>query len=345
PKISYIHDLISRLDIEAHPLLREYYIRKHIGKICIAENNVIFLEKLGYIHDLVKLDYTLRGLIRKYIKYNSHTFHDYSLRKEWLNHTQFICKNEYSKTKMEIYNEAVKWVKDYRKNYLNSFFDETAKEYIKKHDQRLSEFTTRNNSTDLDYVEEELNLWNAVLSDIQTVSQSPNPNTTMQDSLSGFNIISDVMNAIAHIGYNKFCYTTKRKITFLENRKAQSEAVQIASKATFIPNDEHIKDWILHDYISKFKETEIGLYNKGYIDNSYKWKKNKTDLIDFLFVISHHKYFKRIVKGKLIKEFHKRHFISERYGFGKTGLSETAKKHKPKLEIALIPFSWINRLD
>jgi hypothetical protein len=115
----------------------------------------------------------------------------------------------------------------------------------------------------------------------------------------------------------------------------------LKSKISFEPETEILIDWILPDYIEKFIENEKQLFIRGYIDQSYKWKKHKTELADFLCVIINYKYFKPNVKGKKVRDFHKRQFISVRYGYEKTGLTETWKKKKPKFELACIPFSWV----
>lgn len=111
----------------------------------------------------------------------------------------------------------------------------------------------------------------------------------------------------------------------------------------FIPEIDNLNEWVLSDHISKFTKVEVELFNRGYIDKSYKWQKQKTTLCDFLCVIIDYRYFKSRLKGKPIEDFHKRQFISERYGYGKTGLSETWKKVKPQLKGAIIPFLWIEK--
>jgi len=117
----------------------------------------------------------------------------------------------------------------------------------------------------------------------------------------------------------------------------------LKSKISFEPETNILIDWILPDYIEKFIEIEKQLFIRGYIDQSYKWKKQKTELAEFLCVIINYKYFKPNVKGKKVQDFHKRQFISGRYGYEKTGLTETWKKKKPKFELACIPFSWIEK--
>ncbi len=112
-----------------------------------------------------------------------------------------------------------------------------------------------------------------------------------------------------------------------------------SKKPVFVFKDKGLKDWILPANIDKFKEIEKELFEREYIDNSYQWKKHKTELVDFVCVID--KYFRPIVKGKRIQDFHKRQFISERYGYEKTGLTDTWKKRNPKLETAKITFFWI----
>lgn len=114
-------------------------------------------------------------------------------------------------------------------------------------------------------------------------------------------------------------------------------------KLTFTPETDLLKEWILSDYLSTFTAIEHELFKRGYIDNSYKWKETKIKLTDFLCVIISYKYFKIIVKSKKIHDFHKRQFISDRYGIGKTGITQTWKKAKPKIDIAKITYSWIEK--
>lgn len=104
-----------------------------------------------------------------------------------------------------------------------------------------------------------------------------------------------------------------------------------------------LKEWILPDYLNKFIEIEKELYKREYIDQNHKWTKNLTLLVDLVCVITDYKYFKQTVNGKRIQDFHKRQFISQRYGYEKTRLKETWKKRKPKIEFAKIPFSWIEK--
>jgi hypothetical protein len=137
---------------------------------------------------------------------------------------------------------------------------------------------------------------------------------------------------------------TEKHGQLIELLKIETEPISINAKnPTFIPETVLIKEWILPDYLSMFTEIERTLFDRGFIDNCYKWEKYKTDLADFICVITSYKYFKPIVKGKKIQDFHKRQFISERYGKGKTGMTETYKKYKPNIELAVIPFSWIEK--
>ena len=104
-----------------------------------------------------------------------------------------------------------------------------------------------------------------------------------------------------------------------------------------------LKEWILPDYLNKFVEIEKELYNREYIDQYHQWQKKLTVLVEFVCVIIVYNYFKPIVNGKKIKDFHKRQFISERYGYKKSGLTDTWGKVKPKIDSAKIPFSWIEK--
>jgi len=154
------------------------------------------------------------------------------------------------------------------------------------------------------------------------------------------NPFDDYKNDIFKNEIANYNITEKRNGNF-EN--SQTNSVDKSTKPDFIPQTDNLKNWILTDYITKFTEIEKELFSRGYINDSYKWMKHKTELAEFICVLIDYKYFKPIVQGKKIQAFHKKQFISERYGFGKTGLSETWKKTKPKIEHAKIPFSWIEK--
>jgi len=106
---------------------------------------------------------------------------------------------------------------------------------------------------------------------------------------------------------------------------------------------DQLRGWIDSDYISDYIEIEKELLSKGYINSDYKWQKHKIELAEFLCVIISFKYFSPIVEGKRIKDFHKRRFIEQRYGYKENGLSQTWKKVKNNIETAKITFSWITK--
>ncbi len=106
-----------------------------------------------------------------------------------------------------------------------------------------------------------------------------------------------------------------------------------------------LKDWIKSDYITNFSEIENELLKRGFIDASFKWIKSKRKLIEFLLVIEGYRFFKGTVLGEKKQSFHYRQFISERYGYGKTGLTETNKKYKTDVELAKATFFWIKKPD
>lgn len=134
-------------------------------------------------------------------------------------------------------------------------------------------------------------------------------------------------------------YILERIKTNIDNLKDNPKPDAIP----FIPKTDKLNEWILSDYISKFTEIEIELFNRGFIDASYKWQKSKTDLVYYICVLKEYRYFRPRVNGKTIKDFHKKQFISERYGYDKTGLSEAWKKANRQIENAVIPFYWIKK--
>jgi len=140
-------------------------------------------------------------------------------------------------------------------------------------------------------------------------------------------------------------YWDYEKLRFLEKVYNSINAGETDSKldAVLELETEILKDWILSDYLSEFGEIEKELFSRKFIDNNYKWKKTKRNLIEFLIVIQEYGFFKRVVQGNQKQGFHYRRFIAERYGYGKFGLSDSWKKHQPNLNEAKIPFFWINK--
>jgi hypothetical protein len=132
----------------------------------------------------------------------------------------------------------------------------------------------------------------------------------------------------------------KTYIEYLESRLNPKES---QPEQIFTPKTDTLKDWLKPDYIKPFIEIEQGLFERGFIDANYKWLKSKKDLIDLLIVITDYRLFKERVLGKKMQSFHYRQFISKRYGFGKTGLTETGKKYKPTIEIARASFLWVKK--
>lgn len=246
-------------------MLWDVFKQEQIDFILMECNMEAFLGMLEYYQDLGGLHDHLQELLDRYVEFYKGEADESTLIKQWLDQTQFICKTEYRKTKIEAHNETVKWIKDYRKKHTtipglkkalrkqkkigkelveyakestkslqdqknisiipnhnpdNIFkFKETAAEYIEKYDQRLSEFIAEFEATELDFTEKELEIWYSIMSDIQNITQSTSPDISIEYSLSGIGIITEVMNAIEHIGYEKFYYSTKKKIKFLQNKK------------------------------------------------------------------------------------------------------------------------------
>lgn len=106
---------------------------------------------------------------------------------------------------------------------------------------------------------------------------------------------------------------------------------------------ETLKEWVLFDYISIFLNVEKELYDRGYINEEYHWRKYKKNLLELVTLLHWYKYFKPIINGRKKKGFHYRQFIAERYGFDRIGLTETYKKYKPTNQLAENSFLWIKK--
>ena len=103
--------------------------QKWFHHLWIVPNNEAFLEYIKHQTDYTKLDMILGEQLKLYSRkkgigyeQNKGDFHGtYKARKDWLNHTIFICKNEYNKTQNEVFNEVVKWCVEWQGEWLETF--------------------------------------------------------------------------------------------------------------------------------------------------------------------------------------------------------------------------------
>jgi len=104
-----------------------------------------------------------------------------------------------------------------------------------------------------------------------------------------------------------------------------------------VNKDKTILEQIIYSgNISKFHKLESHLKSIFFIDENHKWLKSKVLLCNFLSYLIKEKYFKQQQKYKLKKAFHYVQFLSQRYGLGKTGLSESWKKFNKDIDIELL---------
>ena len=99
--------------------------RKNLCHLWIWANNEAFMDRLSHVDDLKKLEGVLSQQIKRYTRKMGEVIEElyspYDTRKNWLNHTIFVCKNEFNKTQNEIFNEAVRWCEDWKKEWLDTF--------------------------------------------------------------------------------------------------------------------------------------------------------------------------------------------------------------------------------
>lgn len=125
--LRHVESVADEMDEESFVVLG--FEKKWFHHLWISANNEAFLEYLSFQSDLNKLDGILSEQLKLYARKNGEGFEKnegdiygtYKARKDWLNHTIFICKNEYNKTQNEIFNEAVKWCIEWQKVWLESF--------------------------------------------------------------------------------------------------------------------------------------------------------------------------------------------------------------------------------
>lgn len=125
--LRHIEQTADSLSPEAFVTLN--FDRKWYGHLWIPENNECFVEMASHFEDLQKLNFFLSEQLKLYVRRienkntqeEAYLYNDFNARKDWLNHTIFISKKEFRKTKKEIFREVVKWCKDWQKNWLETF--------------------------------------------------------------------------------------------------------------------------------------------------------------------------------------------------------------------------------
>lgn len=96
------------------------------------------------------------------------------------------------------------------KNYLK----ETAKEYIEKYTERLKKFMNEFEADESDFVNKEIEYFCYTLQDVKNSESSHDGYSTT--GIDNFLIAYDLCN---EIGWEKFMYSTEKKIKFLESKK------------------------------------------------------------------------------------------------------------------------------
>jgi hypothetical protein len=111
------------------PELLNSWIEKKSIHLLKSDNNEAFIDWISNQNDLLVLDRILGEQLKLYARKKGEGFEEnkggfystYKARKDWLNHTIFICKDEYNRTKREIFNEVVLWCEDWKTEWLETF--------------------------------------------------------------------------------------------------------------------------------------------------------------------------------------------------------------------------------
>ncbi len=102
--------------------------QKWFDHLWISANNEAFLEYISLQNDLNKLGKILGEQLKLYARKQGEGleqdkdgfYRTHNARKDWLNHTTFICRKEYNKTQNEVYNEVAKWCIEWQNEWLES---------------------------------------------------------------------------------------------------------------------------------------------------------------------------------------------------------------------------------
>jgi len=107
------------------------------------------------------------------------------------------------------------------------YLKETAKEYIKKYPERLSRFLNEFDADETDFLKKEIEYWQYTLYDIENSEASHEGY-----SFTGIENFSQAYDVCNEIGWEKFLYSTKTKIKFLESKQNPSNQQELAEKET-----------------------------------------------------------------------------------------------------------------
>lgn len=125
--LRHIEQMADTMDEQSFVTLG--FEKKWFCHLWIGANNEAFLEYISHQTDLTKLDMILGEQLKLYARKKGEGYEQdkadfygtYKARKDWLNHTLFICSNEYNKTQNEVFNEVVKWCVDWQNEWLETF--------------------------------------------------------------------------------------------------------------------------------------------------------------------------------------------------------------------------------
>ena len=121
-----------------------------------------------------------------------------------------------SKTKPEMPNFSSNFSKINQVENTDTFkyLKETAKEYIALYPQRLKNFLFEFEADENDFIEKELKYFESTMYDLENSENSHNGY-----SISGYNNFNVAYNLVMEIGFEKFKYSTQKKIKFLNQNK------------------------------------------------------------------------------------------------------------------------------
>lgn len=140
------------------------------------------------------------------------------------------------------------------------FLKETAKEYSERYAVRLIEFLNEFEADETDFVNKELEYFENTLYDLEKSEASHDG-----FSITGINNFLMAYDLVQKIGWEKFYYSTKKKINFLENKKVlppqqtetKSEPTTPETKPIFKPESIQIIFDLLKDFFSKEHQTQL----------------------------------------------------------------------------------------
>jgi len=229
-----------RSEVEEHPLqlviydafISSYNAGKKFTDIFNEVSNIFYLNYVDYKDAEIPFEHSYADEVKLLIQDVEFMLNFFAKRKAYLDwikkeEEEIALKNEELNRPAIMPSKPVKideWPvesSNYKNNLLFIYLKETAKEYIDKYSERASKFMSETEATESDYIDKEDTYFETTLYDLEN-SESTHDGF----SLSGIANFEIAYAVVMEIGWEKFYYSTKRKLEFLEEKRNSAGQAQ-----------------------------------------------------------------------------------------------------------------------